>query len=451
MSAAQLSGAAARTIHVPAGTFTVPAETFPIDLRGGISLVGAGRATIVEGAGSTTFAAPQNVLGPLSVAAQVQATLLVGDATKSSRLAALSIQPPAGQAIDGLEAIVCDRGNAGPSAPAPNTLVSGVAIAGFEVGVRVTTSGSGAQSGCNLDLGSSEVKNGSYGVVADGLADGTGAAVQPVTVRLENNTFLDIDITGGGYPHVLNGAGLATCDAVTGVVVTGNRFAQDTMLGDWGIWAVRDGAYDTPGFDIENNEFGPLTNGGIWLWGNVTVDRLVNNRFHDISMAPAAENGWLASGLLVYADVGFQPGPFPLVRYARGNSFFANDVGVDFRSAYTALPGNAAGLDFGTAQDPGNNTFRCNSAPAVLAPAAGSDVRMEFRTAVPVVAVPFEGNLWDHAPPSVSTASWTAAPPGTDVWLAATDAGAPMGGSFDFANGTTVATPPCPPGRVAGP
>jgi hypothetical protein len=242
---------------------------------------------------------------------------------------------------------------------------------------------------------------------------------------------------------------------VTGVVVTSNRFAQDSgLFGDWGIWAVHDSVDDKPGFDIENNEFGPLTNGGIWLWGNVVVDRLVNNSFHDVSMQYAPELGYLAAALIAFADVGFAPGPFPAIRYARGNTFFANDVGVDFRSYYTALPSNDAGaaIDFGTAQDRGNNTFRCNAAPATLASTGpGADVRMEFRTQVPVVTLPFEGNTWDNAPPTVGTGTWAGGTtPRTDIWISATDAG-PMGGTVDFTDGTTAVLPACPANRATGP
>jgi hypothetical protein len=454
-----------KTVHVPAGTYSAPAETFPIDLRGGISLVGAGRdATIVSGAAlARGFQTARNALTQLSRSGPVYATFLVGDTQNASEISNLSIELPPGMPIDGREAIVCDRGNASQVPPTPNTTVGGVSIDGFEVGVRVTASGlppNSPSSGCNLEFESSLVQNGWYGVVADGIL-ANGGSSQPVSVRLENeNTFLNMDTGGTSYPYLLNGAGLVTCDAVTGVVVKNNYFKQDPgQTGDWGIYATAtDATYGSPGFDIEDNDFGPLTNGGIWLWGDVLVDKLVNNKFHDISMQKNYGLGFLAIGLLVKSDAGNLQGPFPIIRYARGNSFIGNDVGVDFRSAYTALPSNGASLhfDFGTATEAGNNIFSCNSAPTVIAGAgAGADVQMEFQTQQPVVTLPFEGNVWDHVPPTVSTGSWKpnvpgAAPPGVDIWLAGADAGL-LGGNVDPANGTVVDVGPCPAGRVAGP
>jgi hypothetical protein len=462
VSAAQSSIMTPRTIHVPAGTFTTPGETFPIDLRGGISLVGAGQgATTVIGAGRTTFIPAQNTRTWLSRAATVQATFLVGDPEKASTISGLSLQPPAGRAIDGLEAIVCERGNASQQPPAPNTTVDHVRIEGFEVGVRVTTLGGGSvpsrpgpNSGCNLQLTLSTLKNGYFGVVADGVGIGT-VDVQPVSFDLENNVFLNMDI-GGSQFLAMNGAGLATCNAVAGPVIKNNQFLQEPQkFTDWGIWAVTNTVYELSGFDIEGNSFGPLTNGGIWLWGTVNVKRLVNNKFHDISMEPAANLGWLAAALLMNADVANGPGPFPVVSYARQNEFTGNDIGVDFRSLFTQLPSNGASLtfDFGTASDKGQNTFSCNSAPASLQTfGAGADVIMEFRTPEPVVTVPFEGNFWDHHPPTVGTSSWVppSTPVGTDVWLAA-DAGVLMGGNIDSDGATAVTPGPCPSGRVAGP
>jgi hypothetical protein len=110
--------------------------------------------------------------------------------------------------------------------------------------------------------------------------------------------------------------------------------------------------------------------------------------------------------------------------------------------------------DFGTAQDPGNNTFRCNAAPPELASTGpGADLKFEFHNPVqPIITIPFEGNIWDHAPTTVGTSGWlTGTPPGIDVWVASDDAGVPLGGKADLANATTVSTPPCPSDRATGP
>jgi hypothetical protein len=347
-------------------------------------------------------------------------------------------------------------------APSPNTLVSDVAINAFEIGVRVTWTSS-PLAGCNLSLRSSLVSDGWYGVVADGK-DATSGPVQTVSARIGDlmgggNNFLNFDIYPGpsSMPFLeLNGAGVMACDAVTGVVVEGNQFfAQSGSLSDWGILAVHGGSFEQPGFDIEGNDFGPLIRGGISLRGPVVVDRLLDNKFHDNGML-----GWEpfpAAGLAIEGDATDAGSPVAVVRRARGNSFIDNDIGVTLSAQYI-LRRQDLGLvtDFGNAGDPGKNTFRCNSVPPLFADTSlggqGSDVLVTFPVTQPAsVTVPFEGNVWDHAPPTAIVAPWTTAEAGTDVDYVRDPDASPVGPTLDTANAQSTNMPSCSLGRVAGP
>jgi hypothetical protein len=460
-----------KTIHVAPGMYSAATgETFPLDLRGGIALIGAGStgstATILHGAGLVPAQTPpQNAHTTLSKVQTVSAVLLVGDTMATSGISGLALQPPPG-AADGLEAIVCSRGNAGPLAHPPNTIIDGVTIEGFEIGIRVTWS-SAPLSGCNALVLASTVRDGLYGVVADGDGelDANQVPTQFVSVTLGNgsaaakNSFLNLSIRDASHPNYFNGAGFTTCDAVNNVVVRGNRFAQEAGgAGDQGILAVQHPPYYSgPAFDIEANEFGPLGNVGLGLWGNVTVDRLVGNSFHDIS-TPSVAN-WLGVGLGVSTQF-VSPPAMAALKYVRGNTFFSNDAGVYIDAVGTSFD-TSLGYDFGTASDPGNNTFRCNTVGSVGPDGPGGDFLLGwFQQQVPALNIPAEGNTWDHSPPT----TWVSAigpgaynpPIGMDLYLTGTTVDPTgmsplMSAGVDAANATASATPPCPPGRPAGP
>jgi hypothetical protein len=463
LQAARSSTAGERTVHLGGAVYSDSTD-FPIDLRGGISLEGTGDSgehmTTLQGVGFTTsVGAPSNGYAQLSSAVAVYAAILVGDPVKTSRVSGLSMAPAAGPApgtegAPGSEAIACESGNAMTVPPSPNTLVSQVAISGFEVGVRVTWSKS-PLSGCNLSLTSSVVRDGSYGVVADGY-ELAGKPVQTVSARIGDltgggNQFINLDVQSNGALRYA-GSGLATGDAVTGVVVEGNHFFQEnSRLCDSAIWAVPGSPSELPGFDIEGNDFGPLTNLGVELAGPVVVDRLIDNSFHDISMVG---RNWAGVGLAIGGELVETHLPFPVVRRARGNKFIGNDIGVAIRSNVnwaTPLAQDGLSTDFGTAADPGNNIFRCNSTPPDLVAGnlTGFDLFIQFSTPPPAgPPIPFEGNVWDHAPPTAIAAP--DAPAGADIFLQ-TDGGAPPEPRLDVADAAAASIPACPNGRVAGP
>jgi hypothetical protein len=465
-----LSLPAGRTIHVAPGTYSAASgEQFPLDLHGGLSLAGAGASganpTVIEGAGIVAVSPPKNAHTSLSKATNVSALLLVGHATTITRISGLALNPPAGLAADGLEAIVCDRGNAGPNPQQPTTIVDKVVVEKFEVGVRATWSSSPSLSGCNALVTGSTVRDGMYGVVADGdnVVDASLHPLQLVAVTLggdgvsDANAFLNLAVRDGNNPGNYGGSGLIVSDAVCNVVVKGNRFAQEAgRLSDTGIWAVQGASYcEGPGMDVEKNEFGPLSSSGMTLWGFVSVDRLIGNNFHDISTIDGTQ--WLGTALNV--DTQFvSPRAAARLSRVRNNVFFGNDVGVGFAIYSTNLDPSTP-YDFGTASDPGGNTFRCNAVTGPRPEGTGGDVILGWgQPQDPPMTIPMVGNTWDHAPPTTwvsAVGPGTIGPPlGTDVAMTGSvisDAGtAPLiGAGTDVAGASSSDTPPCPPGRKA--
>jgi hypothetical protein len=98
-------------------------------------------------------------------------------------------------------------------------VISGVTIRGFEVGVRVTWARPPQSlSGCNALVATSTIRDGAYGVIADGRLGNRGSTAQWVSVALgdstaHGNTLLNFDYSNQDF--ALGGAGLAVCDAVT--------------------------------------------------------------------------------------------------------------------------------------------------------------------------------------------------------------------------------------------
>jgi len=438
LAAAEASSLPNRTIHLAAGTYeAATGETFPLELRG-ISLVGAGAdRTILRGSGTAGIARPD-----VSNEAEVVAALVVGEVGKRpTTISDLSILSTGSPGAAGTEAIVCDRGDTSNLEPVPpNLIVSGVAIEGFEIGVRITSSLQ-ALSGCNALVRASSFQSGSYGVFADGsIGDETSRFV---SVQLGDGTS-----SGGNSFRLLQaeaergvlsffaGAGLATRRAVTRVTVQGNQFSDS----DQGIFAYESAASGAAaGFVIVDNDFGALRNAGVQLFGYPIVDRLENNRFHDISTPDGREDiTFLGVGMVIDS---YNTDGFPQVRHARGNSFVENDQGLIFRSN-RALRAGELQSNFGTMSDPGQNTFRCNGVGIRLIPRSvvGGDVFVAI-DALQRSNIPFEGNGWDHAPPAVSPPLATF--DGIDIYTAGT--------SIDVAGAIGGAMSPCPDDRPAGP
>jgi hypothetical protein len=167
-------------------------------------------------------------------------------------------------------------------------------------------------------------------------------------------------------------------------------------------------------------------------------------------MQTQTQYGWVGIGLILDYRY-FAPPAFPVVARARGNRFVGNDAGVVIRSGPQMPAGAPAGIDFGTASDPGDNTFSCNSTAAVLGSLAGGDVLLEGEAPQqPPVTLAFEGNVWDHVPPQVFASSDpNAGPAGMDVFVykSGSSSSSPYGPQMDAAGATATSTA-CPSGRV---
>ncbi len=430
LDAANASSAQARTIHVGPGTYST-GESFPIVLRNGVSLIGSGASTILSGVGPAGIAPPEGLPTTSSMtgisSTDVVSTFVIGDAVKASTIARLTIHGPQPVMV-GAEAIVCDRGST--NAPGPtvaNTFIDDVTIDGFPIDLNVTSAPvtGRPRTGCAAQVTASTLSNGWYAVVAAGWA----SPLQLVSVQLGDGTvdggnsfqnFHDVD------GNVGNGAALELLDRVTGARVFGNRISASDM----GISVIQGVASDTAsGIDIEQNDIGPIDNAGILLDGPTIVSKLVGNTVHDVA-TPVTGAYFLGCGLILQTN---GTPVLPILQLARNNTFFGNDVGVFVRSQEDAP---AVSNDFGTAGSAGRNTFRCNASPTQRSSGYGGDVLVELPGATGDV-LPFEGNLWDHAPPHV-------APAGDDVTTQGNV-------TVDTANASSPDASACPAGRGPGP
>jgi Protein of unknown function (DUF1565) len=431
LAAADLSSAATRTIHVAPGTYSLNSgESFPLVVRG-VSLVGSGASTVVVGMGSIpgvgvpTFLRTDGTEVALSTN-PVNGAFVVGDKSKQTTIAHLAVESSV-QGAPSSEGIVCDRGStAGSGRTPPNSLINDVLITGFEVGLRVTYSLAPVAVGCAALLTSSTLENGSYGIVADGWARTDGSPLQRVSVQIgdgipsDGNVIHDFVVTTGALKFA--GAGVATREAVTGVVISSNHFTNS----DQAIWMAQRVGSAGDSSDIEQNDFGPLRNAGMLLMGPVAIDPLVGNTFHDITASGTLQN-FPGTGLIVEGD---PSPPFPTVR-ARSNTFFGNDCGIQIRSymnhVIDTLP------DFGTATESGMNVIRCNFGTVGAFPTG--DVFVYLPASPAGVKLPFEGNIWDHAPPLIGPP-----PQGNDVIVL-------TGPPVDTARALSANQPTCPTGR----
>jgi hypothetical protein len=444
LAAASASSHALKTVHVAAGTYSArTGEVFPLVVRGVILMGAESGRTIIQGGAVTGIAR-----APVASESDVVATLVVGDSVAFTALARLSIVPATGPKAPGTEGIVCDRGNAiAAGFPDPNTNLTDVTVDGFDVGLRVMDSVEPTPSGCAIFVAASTFRNGGFGVYAEGSIDASKGP-RYVTVQLGNdvpangNTFENFQVTDAarGTGIWMNGSGFQARDAVHGIVVENNKFsASDQGILLWQTSAL----HDQTGASIEDNDFGTMRNAGIQLWGQPVVAQLLTNAFHDIS-TPDDDKAMTFAGVGLVMD-GLDTGSLPVVRYARHNTFFGNDVGLNLRTTGNVPTDDAHTSDFGTPHDEGGNVFRCNGVGArhlgrTTSPSGGGDVVVSFAW-LSLRTIAFEGNFWDHAP--VPTYEPASAPAGIDT--------AVLGATLDLESATVSTSPPCPSGIPVGP
>src|SRR5207249_1637964 len=128
------------TIHLAAGTYDAAhGEKFPIVLRDGLSLRGAGREkTTIRGAGLYDRAG----LGDRN-RDNVYVTLLVGDAAAAGEIADVTLDAGTNGAQRSYVGVFCDRGNARPPSqpsPSPSTTLTRLAIEQYDTALSTTTS-----------------------------------------------------------------------------------------------------------------------------------------------------------------------------------------------------------------------------------------------------------------------------------------------------------------------
>jgi hypothetical protein len=412
-------------------------EQFPLVLRGGVSLEGAGTAaTKIQGAGRYPVGANGSPVSLLPSASPT-VTMVAGDTTAVTTISRLSILAPDPMADIGL---FCDRGNMTESKTdgAANTQLDQVVIRSFyDNGLFVTTSMLPERSGCNIRMTRSSISNSHWGIHAVGCEgfDHGAPVPNPVYVGIDlgdgtmegGNSFVQMTYSLGGSP---DGAVMVLRECVDHV-----RSRYDVYRdSDAGIynWQPAHGGQMTCKLTFEHDTFEALKVYGLWFQGGaLEFTSITDNVFRGIGSA--YDFGYPCAAVLL--DVGDDPAPyFPHGKWRR-NQFIGNDAAVYFRKGLVDLTAATRITDFGTATDPGGNVFACNSSPTGK---INGDIVVD--AVASGVALPFEGNAWDHVPPTRATRS--SAANGTDLLIP--DMLAPNPNT----TGATEAGITCPAGRV---
>jgi hypothetical protein len=392
-AALKIAVAGTTTVHVAAGRYDAAhGETFPLGVRG-VSLVGAGiDQTIVEG--TAPFA-----VDPTGGLVNAQTTILLGDPASRSAVSGLTI---AASAISHSRyGIVCDRGNAPAARGAtatPNSSVANVRFEPFDAALVATSADLSVESACNLLVTASSFVGSPAGIwtVADCFRVRPGLYVGDGTPASSNVFRQNTDAKGeGGGVRIWDGPGAVTVDT------------NDFGSADWGITIVQHHDY-TPWlnhFVFKNNSIRGMSSGGVWVGWSTVIDDFSSNT---IEGAVAPPGNAPAPALALLGEDERAP-YYPAIGHARGNRIVGNDIGVAFYGSAALDPGSPVPVwDFGAQHDPGQNEIRCNS----RANGGGYDLFVSTSANGPVTLT-FDGNTWDHAPPSL--ASSTSAANGTDA------------------------------------
>ncbi len=398
LTAANASTAANKTIHVAAGTYDAAlGETFPLVLRKGISLAGAGAATTtIKGTGALDHSAAGGTLN----GASYNVTILTGDTTGTSTISGLTLTSTLMTPMGGYLGVFCDQGNAAnttsappPSPlPTPTTVLSSVTIGpNYDYGIIGGTTTTPALAGCNIKVVGSTITGNNNGMWVVGCGAGTGkisvAAALGDGTATGGNSFVSNKNGAGG------GVGVVGWDCVSPLTFDNNVFDGD----DNGINVTNhsgpaggDATLPQPDvYEVRNNSFKNLTGVGLQADRGVLIDQLLGNTFTNISTGAGGATNAVA---LRFTTTNSQ------VTKARNNSFIGNDVGVE-ADVNPFVATTRPNFDWGTAADPGNNVFACNS--SAHTGGMGSDFFFAVATGS-TVTIPLQGNKWDHVPPMTS-------------------------------------------------
>ncbi len=371
-----------KRIHVEPGTYDEDlGEKFPLRIPGGIALDGAGpERTFIEGLA---------YVDPGGTGSSNWITLFVGDPVRTSRVSGFTLRPGKGAPARTFIGIECRKGNAGkpdadPPVP-PNTFVSNVVIGPrYWRGIEVSTSES-PDCGCNLRVTASTITDDENGVIGAGCAQYPKYA--PVRVELEGNTFKNL-VNTDGFGNAIRFGGC------TRLVAKNNSFVQsDTGMTLYGTYQA-DTGFSL--FTLQNNVFDSIGREGLSAQGGAIVfDDFSGNTFTNITSEHVLPDSLYA--IAMHLSSGGGEPAFPVVQRGRNNRFIGNDQGLKIE-AYS-YPVGFPGSDFGNKDEPGNNVFRCNGGRAGVT-GVTADVMFALYDLSSQVSFPFEGNEWDHVPPT---------------------------------------------------
>jgi hypothetical protein len=424
--AAYGSSAQAKTASVAPGTYDEAlGEHFPLVLRG-LTLVGAGAdKTFIVGSGAYDHSAEGGSLN-----GQYSLTILIGHTSLPTRVANVSVTPRPGSPVPApnYHGIFCDRG----SDPSGLTTMDGVTVGpGYHVSVFAVTSTVPAATGCNLRMVKSTLSGGWLGLYGIGCTAGVGNA--PVVLEIG-----DSDPTNRNVFSWMQGDN--TYDVLVNPCVVRATFQHNLFTNSrvgLDVDQSHDPSPEVHHITIANNTFTNLSERGVGLIGTTSkafVDYLSNNTFTNITKSPGDSTISVALGLTSTIS--------GMLGKMRGNTFVSNDVGVNLVAMNGAL---GAPPDFGTLDDPGGNSFRCNS--SALSPGADVWIGRWSPDTIWEGVVPFAGNAWDHVPPTLLSSD--SFPDGTDIVIATGLAAQPdAGGTAVNASNPTLATAVCPAGKT---
>jgi hypothetical protein len=365
-----------RIVHVAAGFYDKAlGEQFPLELRGNVALVGAGAdRTTISGVGTVDLAAAGGSLG----IQPWRASLVLGDRTSDIRVEGVTVTSGVANAQVDTVGLLCTRGDPART----NTRVVDVVIGGpYGDAVIAGAETKPSASGCSIEIERARIHDVSTGIWQVGCGMGEGAT--PTRLIVRGSIFTGLHAGDPTYPaHAIS---VWDCARET-VIETSRFFTADAAIG-----IVRHPTSEPGRVVIRDNLLDRLTRYGIRVSRAVTAE-IRGNRFSYI--AGSGDFVGRATALWIHVADGVAP---ELV--VRDNTFVENDLAIEVLGAAT-LPATTR-LDLGRADDPGRNTFLCNSAPEV-SPTPGGDVAIRIPID-PGARVELAGNRWDHAPPTRAT------------------------------------------------
>jgi len=414
LAAANRSTAPAKTIRVAAGTYDAARETFPLELRDGVSLIGASaKTTSIVGTGRKEHGS-----GGTATSKSIFVSLLIGDPAGTQSIRGIAVHP--GESAEGeLWGIYCDQGSAYTYPPgpvespsgAPNLVLDQLEVAGFQFSIVIGTSDRPAPSGCNARITRSLIAGTMAGVFVTGGGYRTASNVPNRVSAIiggdsaaDGNRFIGSRDPGGVGSEAKARAARAVLvyDYATPVVIRHNTFSDN----DIGI-GIHNHFVNTF-LVVDDNTFTGMTVAALSLFGNASLRSLSNNWFTNNNTSPDSDKPTCTASLTRAAALcanGYY-GMQPQIGRARGNIFAGNDVGI-YVTGTPFTHGVPRQFDFGTPTDPGRNAFACNSSGAS---AVGADLWIDTERSSGTIS--FAGNSWDHAVPSRSS---TPTRDGTDV------------------------------------